>query len=266
MSAPVLYEQDGHVVTLTLNKPETRNPLTDKDLLDGLNEACARVRSDLSVRCVILTGAGKAFSAGGNLKHMRERVEGFAGGPADVCEHYRRGIQQTTLALYNLDVPTICAVNGPAYGAGCDMTVACDIRICSPTAVFAENFVKVGLISGDGGSWLLPRAVGLSRACEMSFTGEPVDAETALAWGLVSKVVAADALLAEAGRLAARIVINPPVQLRMAKRLIREGQKVHFDTLLELAAAFQGACHHTRDHEEALAAIFAKRPPRFAGE
>jgi enoyl-CoA hydratase/carnithine racemase len=266
MSDPVLYEQDGHVVTLTLNRPESRNPLTDKELLGGLNDACARIKDDLSVRCVILTGSGKAFSAGGNLKHMRDRVEGFAGTAAEVREHYRRGIQRTTLAVYNLDVPTICAVNGPAYGAGCDMTLACDIRIAAEAAVFAENFVRVGLISGDGGSWLLPRAIGLSRACEMSFAGEPVNAETALAWGLVSKVVPGEELLAAAREMAERIVINPPQQLRMAKRLIREGQKVHFDSLLELAASFQGACHHTRDHEEALAAIFDKRTPRFTGE
>jgi enoyl-CoA hydratase/carnithine racemase len=266
VSAPVRYEQDGHVVTLTLDKPDVRNPLTDQDLLEGLNEACRRIADDPSVRCAILTGAGKAFSAGGNLKHMRDRTEGFAGHAAEIREHYRRGIQRTTLAVYHLEVPTIAAVNGPAYGAGCDMTLACDIRIAAETAVFAENFVRVGLISGDGGSWLLPRAVGLSRACEMSFTGDPVDAPTALVWGLVSRVVPNEQLLAEAHRLALRIVVNPPIQLRMAKRLLREGQNVRFDSLLELAAAFQGACHHTEDHEEALAAIFEKRPPQFKGE
>jgi enoyl-CoA hydratase/carnithine racemase len=266
VSAPVRYEQDGHVVTLTLDKPDVRNPLTDQDLLEGLNEACRRIADDRSVRCAILTGAGEAFSAGRNLKHMRDRTEGFAGHAAEIREHYRRGIQRTTLAVYHLEVPTIAAVNGPAYGAGCDMTLACDIRIAAETATFAENFVRVGLISGDGGSWLLPRAVGLSRACEMTFTGEPVDAQTALAWGLVSRVVPAGELLAEARRLALRITVNPPMQLRMAKRLLREGQNVRFETLLELAATFQGACHHTRDHEEALAAIFEKRPPQFEGE
>jgi enoyl-CoA hydratase/carnithine racemase len=264
--AAVLYEQDGHVVTLTLNRPDSRNPLTDAEILDGLNDACARVAATPAVRCVILTGAGKAFSAGGNLKHMRDRVGGFAGDAAAVRDHYRRGIQRTTLAVYGLEVPTIAAVNGPAYGAGCDMTCACDIRIAAEGAVFAENFVKVGLISGDGGGWFLPRAVGLSRACEMSFTGDPVDAPTALGWGMVSRVVPGDQLLPAARELASRIAANPPRQLRMAKRLLREGQTTRLDTLLELAAAFQGACHHTRDHEEAVAAFFEKRSPAFTGE
>lgn len=194
MSEPILYAQDGHVVTLTFNRPDTRNALTDLDMVEAFIESCHRVAADASVRALIVTGAGSAFSSGGNLKHMRDRVGTFAGTPAQVRDGYRAGIQRLALTLYNLEVPTIAAVNGPAYGAGCDTTMACDIRIASEEAVFAENFVKVGLISGDGGSWLLPRAVGLSRACEMSFTGEPVNAETALAWGMVSRVVAADRL------------------------------------------------------------------------
>lgn len=265
MSDPVVFERDDAIVTLTLNKPETRNPTTDPDILAALNEALARVAADTGIGCVILTGAGKAFSAGGNLKHMRDREGGFGGNAADVAEKYRQGIQRTTQALYNLEVPTIAAVNGPAYGAGCDMACACDIRIAAADAVFAENFVKIGLISGDGGSWLLPRAVGLARACEMSFTGDPVDATTALAWGLVSRVVPGDQLLAVARDLAGRIAANPPRQLRMTKRLLREGQGTRLDSLLELAAALQGACHHTLDHEEAVRAFFEKRPPKFTG-
>ncbi|MBA2549313.1 MAG: crotonase/enoyl-CoA hydratase family protein [Burkholderiaceae bacterium] len=266
MSAAVVFERDGAIVTLTLNKPQARNPTTDPEILQGLNDAFARIAADSGVSCVILTGAGKAFSAGGNLKHMRDREGGFGGNAADVSDKYRQGIQRTTLALYNLEVPTIAAVNGPAYGAGCDMTCACDIRVAAEEAVFAENFVKIGLISGDGGAWLLPRAVGLSRACEMTFTGEPIDAATALACGLVSRVVPGDALMDTARELAARIASNPPRQLRMAKRLLREGQVTRLDSLLELAAALQGACHHTRDHEEAVRAFFDRRPPKFTGE
>lgn len=265
MTATILFERDGAIVTVTLNKPETRNPTTDPEILAGLNDALNRIASDSGIGCVIVTGAGQAFSAGGNLKHMRDREGGFGGNAADVAEQYRHGIQRATLALYNLDVPTIAAVNGPAYGAGCDLACACDIRIAAADAVFAENFVKFGLISGDGGSWLLPRAVGLSRACEMSFTGDPVDATTALAWGLVSRVVPGEALMASALELARRIAANPPRQLRMAKRLLRQGQVTRFDSLLELAAMMQGAAHHTRDHEEALQAFFEKRPPRFTG-
>ena len=266
MTEPVRYEQSDHVVTLTLDRPATLNALTDSDMVDAFARACERARADRSVRAVIVTGAGESFSSGGNLKHMRDREGIFAGDAAQVRDGYRAGIQRLAKMLFELEVPTIAAVNGAAYGAGCDTTLACDIRIASETAVFAENFVKVGLISGDGGSWLLPRIVGLSRACEMAFTGDPVDAATALQWGLVSKVVPAGELLAEARRIAARIAANAPVAVRMTKRLIREAQHARFDSLLELAASMQGACHQMRDHREAVQAFFDKRPARFTGE
>ncbi len=141
----------------------------------------------------------------------------------DAKDGYKRGIQRVAKVMWECEVPLIAAVNGPAYGAGCDTTCLCDIRFASTHATFAENFVRVGLIPGDGGAWLLPRQIGLSRAAEMTFTAEPVDAVTALEWGLVSKVVEPDELLPEAQALAARIAQNPPRQLRMAKRLLREG-------------------------------------------
>lgn len=266
MTDKLLYEQDGHVVTLTMNAPETRNVITDQDMVEAFVAACRRAQDDMSVRAVIVTGAGKAFSSGGNVKQMRDRSGAFAGDTLALRDRYRQGIQTLALALFNLEVPTIAAVNGAAFGAGCDTALACDIRIASPMAVFAENFVKVGIIPGDGGSWLLPRVVGLSRAFEMTFTGDPIDAETALAWGIVSRVVPADDLLPAARALAGRIAANPPRALRLAKRLIREGQSQRFDTVLEMAAALQGACHQTKDHEEAVAAILEKRPPNFTGE
>lgn len=266
MSDPVLYDQDGSIVTLTLNQPETRNAITDVAMVDAVCAAAERIRTDMSVRCVIITGSGKGFSSGGNLKHMRDRQGTFDGDALTVRDNYRAGIQRIPRAIWNLEVPTIAAVNGPAYGAGCDLTLMCDIRIAAEEATFAENFVKVGIIPGDGGAWLLPRQIGLSRAAEMAFTGEPVDAPTALAWGLVSKVVTQDQLLPEAKALAARIAANPPRALRMTKRLMREGMHTRLDTILELSAAFQGAAHQTRDHDEAVAALLEKRTPVFTGE
>lgn len=265
MTDKLLYEQDGHVVTLTFNMPETRNALTDQDLAGAIVAAMHRINADQSVRCAILTGAGKAFSSGGNLKHMKDKVSIFGGDAVDAKDGYKAGIQQVARAIWECEVPLIAAVNGPAYGAGCDTTCLCDIRIASTAATFAENFVRVGLISGDGGAWLLPRQIGLSRAAEMTFTGEPVDAETALDWGLVSKVTAPQDLLTEARKLAARIAYNPPRQLRMAKRLLREGLNTRLDGLLELAAAYQGACHQTEDHAEAVNALLEKRPAVFTG-
>ncbi|MDH5737553.1 MAG: enoyl-CoA hydratase-related protein, partial [Gammaproteobacteria bacterium] len=162
-----------------------------------------------------------------------------------------------------LEVPIIAAVNGPAIGAGCDLTMMCDIRIASEKALFAESFVKVGLIPGDGGAWFLPRVVGLSRANEMAFTGEPVDAQTALNWGMVSSVVPHEELMNAANNMAARIAANPSGALRMAKKLIQEGQHTRLDSLLEMSAAMQALAHQTEDHVEAVNAIIDKRPPDF---
>lgn len=266
MTDKLLYEQDGHVVTLTLNMPDLRNPVTDADVVQAIVDACARISADISVRCVILTGAGKAFSSGGNLKHMQDRSGLFAGDALEVRDGYKQGIQRVPRALWNLEVPVIAAVNGPAYGAGCDLTLMADIRIASTRATFAENFVRVGIIPGDGGAWLLPRQVGLSRAAEMTFTAEPVDAQTALAWGLVSRVVEPDELMAAARELAARIARNPPRQLRLSKRLLREGMHLSLDSLLEISAAYQGACHQTSDHAEAVESLLEKRDAVFSGK
>lgn len=265
MNDKLLIEQDGNLVTLTLNMPETRNALTDPDLSEEIVAAMERINTDMSVRCAILTGAGDVFSSGGNLKHMRDKVSIFGGDALDAKDGYRNGIQRMAKAIWECEVPLIAAVNGPAYGAGCDVTCMCDIRIAAETATFAENFVRVGLISGDGGAWLLPRQIGLSRAAEMTFTGEPVDARTALQWGLVSQVVAPKDLMEAAKTVASRITSNPPRHLRMAKRLLREGLNSRFDSLLELAAAYQGACHQTSDHTEAVNALLEKRSPVFSG-
>lgn len=266
MNDAIVYEQHGHVVTLTLNRPETRNPISEPDMIEALEAAVVRINGDMSVRALILTGAGSAFSSGGNVKHMRDKAGMFGGSPVAVRDGYRRGIQRIPLALYNVEVPAIAAVNGPAIGAGCDLCCMCDIRIASDKATFAESFVKVGIIPGDGGAWLLPRAVGNSRACEMAFTGDAIDATTALGWGLVSQVVPADDLLPAAHRLAERIASNPPAVLRMTKRLMREGEHMRLDSLLELSAAMQALAHHTLDHEEAVAALLGKRNAVFTGE
>lgn len=157
------------------------------------------------------------------------------------------------LSLHNLEVPVIAAVNGPAIGAGLDLACMCDIRIASEGAIFAESFVKLGIIPGDGGAWLLQRVVGLSKAAEMTFTGDPVNAQEAFAIGLVSKVVPAAALIDEVLLLAARIAANPGHQLRMAKRLIREAQTSRLETILEMSAAFQALAHSTHEHRRLVA-------------
>jgi enoyl-CoA hydratase/carnithine racemase len=159
----------------------------------------------------------------------------------------------------------IAAVNGPAIGAGLDLACMCDIRIASESARFAESFVKLGIIPGDGGAWLLPRIIGLSRAAELTFTGQMIDAQQALAWNLVSQVVPGESLMETARGIANAIAANPPHAVRMAKRLIREGMHSRLDTVLEMSAAFQALSHQTADHREAVAAFVDKRPPVFTG-
>ena len=235
-------ERDGAIVTATMNQPETRNALT--------------------VKAIILTGAGPVFSSGGNVKDM-QRFFDDALTPDLIREEYRQGIQRIPLAMQQLDVPVICAVNGPAIGAGLDLTCMCDIRVASETATFAESFVRVGIVPGDGGAWLLPRAVGMAKAAEMAFTGEAINAQEALACGLVSRVVAPDDLLSTARVLADKIAANPGAVMRMTKRLLREGQNTTLDSLLELSAACQAVAHKTADHREAVMAFVEKRKPKF---
>lgn len=262
----LMFEQDGPVVTLTMNRPEVRNALSDPGVADEFVEVCDRITRDLSVRAVIVTGVGTTFSAGGNLKTIRDQLGAGLGEPARSRYAYRNGIQRIPLALYNMEVPTIAAVNGPAIGAGCDVSCMCDIRIASEKAVFAESFVKLGLIPGDGGAWLLPRVVGMSKACEMSFTGDTLTAQEALSSGLVSRVVPPERLMNEARDLARRIAANPGHALRMTKRLLREGQSMRLESLLELSAGFQALAHRTSQHDEAIAAFLEKRTPVFTDD
>lgn len=262
MSEPVLYEQDGRVVTLTLNEPDTRNALSDS-IVEALVAAVDRINADLSVGCVIITGAGEGFSSGGNVKNMRDRTGLFGGGPSQARRGYVYGIQRIPMAMYSLEAPAIAAVNGAAVGAGCDLSTMCDIRIANRKAQFAESFLRVGLVSGDGGAWFLPRAVGMSKAAEMTFTGDFLDAEEALACGLVSRVVDDEQLMPTARKLAEKIARQPVHSLRLTKRLLRESQHVPLHTALEMAASMQALAQSTHDQHEAVVAFLEKRKPKF---
>ena len=255
--------RDGTVLTLTMSQPETRNALTGNTAVEEFVQACADIAKDRSVRCVILTGEGPVFSSGGNVKDMQRFFQQQLS-PETIREEYRNGIQRLPKALYNLDVPVIAAVNGPAIGAGLDLTCMCDIRIASDKATFAESFVRVGIVPGDGGAWLLPRAVGRAKAAEMAFTGEALTAQEALECGLVSRVVAPDALIDTAMTLARKIAANPAGVLRMTKRLLREGELASLESLLEISASYQAIAHMEPDHHEAVRAFVEKRAPKFS--
>jgi enoyl-CoA hydratase/carnithine racemase len=221
---PIRLEQRGAVALLTLNRPDTRNALSGEAMFSAFEQLFDRLNADMSVRAAVLTGAGTAFCSGGNVAEMRDRAGMFTGSPEQIAQNYAQGIQRIPRAFQRLQVPIIAAVNGAAIGAGNDLACMCDIRIASTTARFAESFVKVGIVPGDGGCWLLPRVVGASRAAELALTGDAIDADEALRIGLVSRVVEPDALLHEAMTLALRIAANPPQVLRWTKQLLQQAR------------------------------------------
>lgn len=262
MNDPVLFTRDRGVATLTLNEPATRNAVSPA-ITEALVARISEINQDLSIRCVILTGGGEGFSSGGNVKDMKEKKGLFGGTPAEIRRGYWHGIQQIPLAMYELEVPSIAAVNGAAIGAGCDLSLMCDIRIAGRSAVFAESFMRVGLVSGDGGAWHLPRVVGLSKAYEMTFTGDFIRAEEAVRIGLASRWVEDADLMTEAMALAQRIAAHPSHSLRLTKRLLRDSQHVSLPIALELASSSQALVQHTHDQYEAVSAFIEKREPKF---
>jgi len=258
-------EKRGHVAILTLNRPEAMNALGAPGDGDQVQAVCDKVNADREIRCVVLTGAGRAFSAGGDVKAMKAREGAFGGNGVAIRDGYRGNIHKVVRSIYGLEVPSIAAVNGAAIGLGCDVACMTDIRIAADTARFGVTFLKLGLIPGDGGAWLLPRTIGMSRACELLFTGDVIDAATALAWGLVSRVTPAASLMDEALALAEKIALQPPHALRLAKTLLKQGQTTSYDTLMEMSAAAQAISHLTDDHMEGVDSILEKRAAVFTG-
>jgi 2-(1,2-epoxy-1,2-dihydrophenyl)acetyl-CoA isomerase len=265
MSDVIRVERHDAIARLTITRPDAMNALGEAGDGDAIAAACAEVAADPEIRAVVLTGEGRAFSAGGNVKAMLAGEGTFAGNPAMVREGYRGNIHKALRALYALDLPLIAAVNGPAIGLGCDIACLADIRLASTNAKFGVTFLKLGIVPGDGGAWILPRVIGLSRASELFYTGRVIDAATAEAWGLVSRVVAPEALIDEALALAGEIAAQPPYPLRATKMMLRQGQTLTYDAMLELAASTQGLMHHTQDHREGAAAVLERRPPKFTG-
>ena len=261
----ITTEKRGHVAILTLNRPDAMNALGAPGDGDQVAEACAAINADREIRCVILTGAGRAFSAGGDVKAMKAREGAFGGGGVALRDGYRNNIHRVVRSIYGLEVPSIAAVNGAAIGLGCDVACMTDLRIAAEGARFGVTFLKLGLIPGDGGAWLLPRTIGMSRACELLYTGDVIDAATAKEWGLVSYVVGAEALMGEAMKLAERIAQQPPHALRLAKALLKQGQTTTYDTLMEMSAAAQAISHLTDDHMEGVNALLEKREAQFKG-
>ncbi len=249
---------EGRVATLTLDRHDVRNALTGTGLVDDIVATADWVNACDAVSVLVITGAGSAFSAGGNVKDMASRGGDFAGDVAEVADRYRRGIQRIPLALDAVEVPIIAAVNGPAIGAGFDLANMADLRIASHKARFGETFLNLGIIPGDGGAWFLQRLIGYQRAFELTLSGRVIDAEEARELGIVLEVCEPEALMARAEELAARIAAQPPKATRLTKRLMKMAQRTELKDFLDLCAVFQGLCHNEPEHLDAVHAMLEK--------
>jgi enoyl-CoA hydratase/carnithine racemase len=258
----LLYEVKDGVATLTLNRPDRLNALGGT-LRDDLHDAIIRSSADPQVRVMVITGAGKGFCAGGDVKAMNETKEGKRERP--LLDKIAPGRDRTLLAMRDAPQPIIAAVNGAAAGAGMNLALGCDIRVASTAAKFSQAFVKRGLHPDWGGTYFLPRVVGMARAAELIFTGEVIDAAEALRLGIVSRVVAPEELLPTVGELARRIAAGPPVAIRLAKHSLYANADRDLKSALEGETAAQNVCFDTEDAKEGIRAFVEKRPPVFRG-
>ncbi len=251
--------EDG-VATLTLNRPESLNALSD-GMREGLTEAIERLGADDSVGCIVLTGNGRGFCAGGDVKSMGERS-------ARVFEERAAGIAQSGRIpmLMNVTPKVIIGmINGVAVGAGLSMALACDLRVAARSAKFGTGFIKIGLSGDWGGTWTLTRLVGTAKARELYFTGDMINADQALSLGMVNRVADDAELLTATMTLARQIAAMPRVALGYAKRNLYAAETSDFTTVLDMEAFNQARCSQTEDHREAVQAFKEKRKPMFKG-
>jgi enoyl-CoA hydratase/carnithine racemase len=259
----LIYEVKDAVASLTLNRPERLNALGDT-LRDDLYDAILRSSQDPDVRVMVVTGAGKGFCAGGDVKAMNDSKEGRA--PARQLEDKVAPLRdRVLLAMRDAPKPVIAAVNGAAAGAGMNLALGCDIRLASTAARFTQAFVKRGLHPDWGGTYFLPRLVGMAKACELIFTGEIIDAQEALRLGIVNAVYAPEELMPAAYELARKIASGPPVAIRLAKRALYHSEETDLRGALEFETFAQNICSETEDAREGIRAFVEKRAPSFKG-
>ena len=243
--------EDG-VATLTLNRHDVRNAVTGTAIIDDIIAVTDWINRDQNVKVMVVTGAGSAFCAGGNVKDMAERGPEFSGNPHQIAERYRSGVQRLPIAMHACEAPVIAAVNGAAVGAGFDLMNMCDMRLISTKAKMGETFVNLGLIPGDGGAWFMQRLIGYQRAAELSFTGRTITAAEALEFGIALEVLEPEHLLPRAQELARDMASKPTTALRLTKRMLKMAQRTELKDFLDMCAIFQGVCHDDDDHMVAI--------------
>ena len=264
MTDDLRYAKEGAIATLTLNRPDRLNAITGP-MLDALSAALVDADADPAVRVIVITGAGRGFCSGLDLKDASsgKGIGGAGGVGANVAKFDLRTAPPTV--LHNVDKPTICALNGAAAGYGMDLALGCDIRVAAEGAKIAAAFTKRGVLPESGGTWLLPRLVGWAKACEIAFTGRTLDAQECLALGLVNKIVPAELLEKEVRALAEEIAANAPLAVQATKRMMRMGQDETFEAnvhhvYLQLLPLFR-----SQDFAEGVKSFIERRPPKFTG-
>jgi enoyl-CoA hydratase/carnithine racemase len=285
-SSEVLLQRrtDDGVLILTLNDPSTRNAL-GPELSEALVDTVHAFSDDPDLRCLVLTGAGSAFCSGANVRGFKKRIDDAEQakarqpaaeskpGPWEALDPVygarERGNQrmgpEIVRVLHNLQKPSIAAVNGAAYGLGCGIALACDIRIAARAARFSEAFIRNGLIPADGSTWQLPKLIGMANTLWMQYTGDPIDGELALRMGLVNELTDDDKLLERAVACATRLAKGPIYAMGLIKQLVHQGFQQDLAEHLALASRAQELARKTQDHKEGVAAFLEKRPPKFVG-
>lgn len=270
----ISYTKENGIATITLNRPDLLNAFTYR-MIDSWVNALEDAQADDDVRVIVVTGAGRAFCVGGNVKAMLSG-EGFFTekefpneglSPAARTKRILWGhIHRVALTLEKVDKPVIASVNGDAVGAGCDMALMCDIRIASEKARFSEGYVRVGLVPGDGGAYFLPRLVGISKALELLWTGDFLSAAEAEKIGLVNKVVPADQLSEATTNFARKLADGPPLAIRLIKRAVYQSARCDLRTALDLISSHMAIVSTSEDHMEGVKAVIEKRKPVFKGK
>jgi enoyl-CoA hydratase/carnithine racemase len=257
----ILYEIDGNVAVITLNRPKAKNAFSTKMILLW-REYLERAKADDTVRVIVVTGKGDTFCSGGDIREMAEgKLRSW-----DMKRYLWEGVHRIVLTLEDLDKPVIAAINGAAMGAGLDMAIMCDLRICSDHARLAESYITMGLVPGDGGAYFLPRLAGTAKALEMLLTGDVITAEEALQLGIVNRVVPHDSLMEETMKLAKKIAGRPPLAIRMMKRAVYQAQTSTLRAHLDYISSQLSLLSETEDHIEAATAFLEKRKPVFKGK